>query len=66
MSQSRRYFKGGDELTKKRTITELERLRDTVRDDFRLGFIKPRIAYKLLKSYDKKIEEVRRGRIKED
>lgn len=47
-------------MTKKRTITELERLRDTVRDDFRLGFVKPRIAHKLIKGYDKKIEEVRR------
>lgn len=58
----RPYFKGGDEVTKKRTITELERLRDTVRDDFRLGFVKPKIAHKLLKSYDKKIEEVRSGK----
>jgi hypothetical protein len=49
-------------LTKKRTITELERLRDTVRDDLRLGFVKPRTAHKLIKSYDKKIEAVRRGK----
>ena len=47
-------------MTKKRTISELERLRETVRDDYRLGFIKQGIAMKLLKGYDKKISEARR------
>lgn len=56
----RLYFERGDEVTKKRTISELERLRETVRDDYRLGFIKQGIAMKLLKGYDKKISEARK------
>ena len=59
----RLYFKGGDEVTKKRTISELERLRDTVKDDYRLGFIKQGVAMKLLKGYDRKINEARRGKV---
>ena len=47
-------------MTKKRTIFELERLRDTVKDDYRLGFIKQGVAMKLLKGYDRKINEARR------
>lgn len=49
-------------MTKKRTISELERLRDTVRNDYKLGFIRKGIAIKLLKGYNRKIDEARRGK----